>query len=165
SDQGFFLGEHGWYDKRFMYEPALRFPLIVRWPAAIRPGTRTKALVQNLDFAPTLLEAAGVKPPATMQGGSLMPLLRDGNPHGWRESIYYQYYEKGVHAVAPHYGVRTDRHKLMYFPGLDAWELYDLQADPDEVKNLAADPAHAELRARLEAELRRLRKHYGVPGS
>jgi arylsulfatase A-like enzyme len=163
SDQGFFLGEHGWYDKRFMYEPALRMPLIVRWPGATRPGSREGRLVQNLDFAPTFLEAAGVAVPDDMQGESLLPLLRGVAADGWRRSIYYEYFELGTHAVQPHYGVRTDRYKLIHFRTLGAWELYDLERDPEEMHNLVDDPAHASLVAELKAELERLRDLYDVP--
>jgi arylsulfatase A-like enzyme len=162
SDQGFFLGEHGWYDKRFMYEPALRMPLLVRWPGTIDAGRRVRALVQNLDFAPTFLEAAGVAIPDGMQGRSLVPLLRGAAPGDWRRSIYYQYYETGIHAVQPHYGVRTDRYKLIHFHELDEWELYDLEQDPEEMNNLHGDPAHAAVVAELRAELARLRSAYRV---
>ncbi|MHC5211786.1 MAG: sulfatase family protein [Planctomycetota bacterium] len=163
SDQGFFLGEHGWYDKRFMYEPALRFPLIVRWPGVVAPGTREARLVQNLDFAPTFLEAAGLPTPAGMQGASLGPMLAGEPPTDWRRSIYYQYYETGIHAVEPHHGVRTERYKLIRFEGLDAWELYDLRSDPAEVYNLWGEPAYASIGRELEVELERLRREYEVP--
>jgi arylsulfatase A-like enzyme len=163
SDQGFFLGEHGWYDKRFMYEPALRLPLIVRWPGVTEPGTRDDHLVQNLDLAQTFLDAAGVAAPQSMQGASLLPLLAGADPDDWRESIYYEYFEKGVHNVQPHHGVRTARHKLMRFPGLDEWELYDLELDPHEMTSVHDDPAYAAVRAELEQELQRLRELYEVP--
>ena len=163
SDQGFFLGEHGWYDKRFMYEPSLRSPLIVRWPGVIEPGSRNSHLVQNLDLAPTFLAMAGVDTPSEMQGSSLVPLMQGQSPDDWRESIYYEYFEKGIHAVEPHYGVRTDRFKLIHFPALDEWELFDLEQDPDEVINLSGDPDHAAKEAELRTELERLRIHYKVP--
>jgi arylsulfatase A-like enzyme len=133
SDQGFFLGDHGWYDKRFMYEEALRMPLLVRYPRAIKPGSVNEDLVLNIDFAPTFLDCAGVKPPAEMQGVSFQPLLSGQRPADWRTSMYYRYYENGhgEHQVLPHYGVRTRRHKLIHFlGGLDAWELYDLGEGP-----------------------------------
>jgi arylsulfatase A-like enzyme len=161
SDQGFFLGEHGWYDKRFMYEPSLRFPLIVRWPAGIRPGGHETRLVQNLDFAPTFVELAGLTPPDDMDGRSLVPLLRGITVEGWRSSIYYEYFEKGIHNVPPHNGVRTGRWKLIHYPESDEWELFDLQQDPDEMHNLAGDATHAEQRHELEAELARLRREVG----
>lgn len=163
SDQGFFLGEHGWYDKRFMYEPSLRSPFIVRWPGMVKPGSRDDHLVQNLDVAQTFLDIAGVPAPAAMQGRSMVPLLKGEDPEGWRDAIYYEYFEKGIHAVQPHYGVRTDRYKLMYFPELDAWELYDLKTDPDEVDNLAGLSDYEPVQARLREELDRLRLHYLVP--
>ena len=160
SDQGFFLGEHGWYDKRFMYEPSLRVPLLMRWPGVIEPGTRVGQLVQNLDFAPTFLELCGAESPADtrpMEGVSMVPLLTGEQPE-WRDAVFYEYYEPMPHAVAAHVGIRTDRWKLMHFPDLDHWELFDLQADPDEVHNLASDPAHAEtlatLKNRLESRMR-----------
>ena len=163
SDQGFYLGEHGWYDKRFMYEPSLRMPFIVRWPGVTEPGSRDEHLVQNLDFAETFLDIAGLEAPDDMQGASLVPFLRGEEPEGWRESIYYEYFEVGIHAVEPHYGVRTDRHKLMHFHRIDAWELYDLETDPDEVHNLYGQPGFEELTASLKTELTRLRAHYQVP--
>jgi arylsulfatase A-like enzyme len=145
SDQGFFLGEHGWYDKRFMYEPSLRFPLVMRWPNEIPPGTRVDALVQNLDFAPTFLDVAsatGTTYGRPMEGATLAPLMRGETPTDWRSAILYEYYEPMPHAVAAHRGIRTDRWKLMYFPDLDSVELYDLQADPNELHNLAGSPDH-----------------------
>ncbi|MDG2292601.1 MAG: DUF4976 domain-containing protein, partial [Phycisphaerales bacterium] len=163
SDQGFFLGEHGWYDKRFMYEPSLRVPLVVRWPGRIDPGSTNDSLVQNLDLAQTFLEVAGVPAPDRMQGESMVPLLEGGEDGAWRDSIYYEYFEEGIHNVQPHYGVRTDRWKLIHFPAGDEWELYDLQQDPEEVRNLASDPEQASQVAMLQAELERLRSFYGVP--
>jgi len=163
SDQGFYLGEHGWYDKRFMYEPSLRMPFIVRWPGVTEPGSRDEHLVQNLDFAETFLDIAGVEAPEDMQGASLVPFLRGEEPEDWRESIYYEYFEVGIHAVEPHYGVRTDRHKLMHFHRIDAWELYDLETDPNEVHNLYGKLGHEALTLSLKTELARLREHYQVP--
>ncbi|MEE2719135.1 MAG: sulfatase [Planctomycetota bacterium] len=163
SDQGFFLGEHGWYDKRFMYEPSLRTPLLVRWPGTVPAGGSEDALVQNLDLAQTFLEVAGVEAPDRMQGASLVPLLSGPTPDSWRDSIYYEYFEQGIHNVHPHRGVRTDRWKLIEYPGTGEWELFDLQEDPDEVRNLAGEPQHESTRRRLEDELRRLQVVYGVP--
>jgi arylsulfatase A-like enzyme len=163
SDQGFYLGEHGWFDKRFMYEESYRMPLMVRWPGKVQPGTENKDLVSNLDFAQTLLDAAGVEASPDMQGASLLPLLRGETPAEWRKSLYYHYYEfPGPHSVARHYGVKTARHKLMHFYHIGEWEMYDLEADPREMKNVYADPAYATQRAELERELARLRKHYRV---
>lgn len=157
SDQGFFLGEHGWYDKRFMYEPSLRFPLLMRWPNRISPGTKVNELVQNLDFAPTLLQAADANVPTDMDGVSVLPLLAGETPENWRDAIFYEYYEPMPHAVAAHRGIRTDRWKLIYFPDLDTWEFFDLQNDPDEINNLIDSKEHqdriASLRERLESTL------------
>lgn len=162
SDQGFFLGEHGWYDKRWFYEESARMPLIVRWPAATNRGAVCTKLVQNLDFAPTFLDLAGVTPPATMQGRSLVPLLRGESPADWRTSILYHYYEyPGTHATPRQVGVRTDRWKLIHYYQLGEWELFDLERDPRETRNLADDPQYAEQRRTLEAELARLRRDAG----
>ena len=162
SDQGFYLGEHGWYDKRWMYEESLRTPLLVRWPGVVRPGAEPEELVQNVDLAPTFLELAGAPVPAEMHGTSLVPLLRGEHPADWRRSLYYRYFEfPGVHAVPRHLGVRTERHKLIHYEELDEWELFDLEADPHELRNVIDDPAYAEVRAELEAELVRLRELYG----
>ncbi|MBK9383738.1 MAG: sulfatase [Planctomycetes bacterium] len=164
SDQGFYLGEHGWYDKRWMYEPSLRTPLLVRWPGVTQPGSQCSELVQNLDLAPTFLEAAGAEIPAWMQGRSLVPLLRGETPRDWRSSIYYHYYEHpGTHDVARHYGVRTATRKLIHFYTRGEWELFDLEKDRDELRSVHADPAYAADRAALEAELVRLRAQYEVP--
>ena len=162
SDQGFFLGEHGWFDKRFMYEESLRMPLVCRLPGRIRPGSVNADIVSNLDFAATFLDAAGRGKPAAMQGRSFWPLLLGRTVPGWPGSFYYHYYEfPAVHMVKRHYGVRTKRHKLIHFYyDIDAWELYDLEKDPLETKNVAGDPAYAGVRRGLEAELRRLQTLY-----
>ncbi len=162
SDQGFYLGEHGWYDKRWMYEESFRMPLLVRWPGQARPGTRVRALVQNIDFAPTFLDAAGVGVPASMQGVSLRPLMEGGVPSDWRRSLYYHYYEKGEHNVPRHEGVRTERFKLIHFYDAGEWELYDLDEDPREMRSVYADPSYKDVVARLKGELAALRKKYGV---
>jgi arylsulfatase A-like enzyme len=165
ADQGFYLGEHGWFDKRWMYDESLRMPLIVRWPGHIEPGSSNSRLVQNIDFAPTLLELAGVgRPPEPMHGVSLAPLLRGERPADWRASIYYHYYEfPGAHSVPRHYGVRTETHKLIHYEQLDEWELFDLAADPDEMRSVYGLPEYAGVQAALEAELTRLGKFYGEP--
>lgn len=164
SDNGFFLGDHGLYDKRFMYEESLRVPLLVRWPGVIAPGSTSEALVGNQDLAPTLLAAAGVAAPDELHGRDLAPLWREGAPPAWRQSFYYRYYEHMVaHGVPAHCGVRTASHKLIWFPTLDAFELFDLQNDPHELHNLAGEPAHADLLAELQAELRRLQQELGDP--
>lgn len=163
SDQGWYLGEHGWYDKRWMYEESFRTPLLVRWPGVAEPGSANTDLVQNLDFAPTFLDAAGVQPPATMQGRSMVDILAGETPADWRSSVYYHYYEHpGVHNVARHDGVRTATHKLIRFYQTDEWELYDLVANPDELVNLYGQPGTEALTAGLKAELERLRAQYAV---
>jgi arylsulfatase A-like enzyme len=162
SDQGFYLGEHGWYDKRWMYEESLRTPLLVRWPERIAAGTVVEAMVQNVDLAPTFLELAGVPVPGDVHGRSLLPLLAGERPDDWRTSIYYHYYEfPGVHAVPKHHGVRTERYKLIRFEELEATELFDLRADPRELTSVADDPDYEDVRAELEAELARLRERFG----
>ncbi|GMU22657.1 MAG: N-acetylglucosamine-6-sulfatase [Phycisphaerae bacterium] len=161
SDQGFYLGEHGMYDKRFMYEESLRTPLVVRWPKAIRAGSVQKAMALNLDFAPTMIELAGLSVPADMQGRSLVPLLRGDRPADWRTSIYYRYYhDPGHHNTRAHYGVRTETHKLIYFWTKDQWELFDLVKDPLELNNVYSDPAYQETVEELKAELQRLKKQF-----
>jgi arylsulfatase A-like enzyme len=163
SDQGFFLGEHGWFDKRFMYEEALRMPLLMRLPLLIPPGSVNKDMLTNVDFAPTFLDTAGLKKPPAMQGRSFLPLATARRVSGWPESIYYHYYEfPAVHMVKRHYGVRTERYKLIHFYyDIDAWELYDLAQDPRELHNVYANPAYAKVRRELEDELLRLQKFYG----
>ena len=163
SDQGFYLGTHGWFDKRFMYEESLHMPLLVRYPGRVRAGSVNDDLVSNLDFASTFLELAGAKTPDDIQGESLIPLLRGKTPKTWRTSFYYHYYEyPGPHSVKRHYGVRTRRYKLIHFYyDSDAWELYDLQKDPDELNNLYGIPEYAEIVKDLKVELKRLRAQYG----
>jgi arylsulfatase A-like enzyme len=159
SDQGFFLGDHGLFDKRFMYEESLRMPFLVRWPGVVRPGTRSDAIALNVDFAPTMLDAAGVAVPADMQGRSLVPVLRGRTPPFWRTSMYYRYYhDPGDHNTRAHYGVRTRTHKLIYFWKKDQWELFDLVHDPSELHNLYGQPGQEELTRTLQAELRRLKQ-------
>lgn len=168
ADQGFYLGEHGWFDKRFMYEESFRTPLLARWPGVIKPGTVNDDLVQNIDFAETFLDLAGVSAPADMQGESLVPLLRGNTPAEWRTSLYYHYYEfPGAHSVRRHEGVATSRYKLIRFYGLDVpngeeWELYDLQRDKHELSNEYNNPEYAPTTARLKNELRDLRESYEV---
>jgi arylsulfatase A-like enzyme len=159
SDQGFFLGDHGLFDKRFMYEESLRMPFLVRWPSAIKAGTRNDAMALNVDFAPTFLDAARISVPADMQGRSLLPVLRGRMPADWRTSIYYRYYhDPGDHNTRAHYGVRTRTHKLIYFWKKDQWELFDLVHDPFEVHNLYGQPGQEQLTATLKAELLRLKR-------
>jgi arylsulfatase A-like enzyme len=159
SDQGFFLGEHGLFDKRFMYEESIRMPFVARWPAAIKPGTRSDGLALNVDFAPTFLEAAGLPAPAGMQGRGLLPLFRGRTPSDWRTSMYYRYYhDPGDHNTRAHYGVRTRTHKLIYFWKKDQWELFDLVNDPYELHNLYGQPGLDSLTASLKQELARLKR-------
>jgi len=162
SDQGFFLGEHGWFDKRFMYEESLRMPLVMRWPGRIKPGSVEIRLLSNLDFAPGFLDAAGPSPPDDIQGRSFLPLFSSRPVPDWPRSVYYHYFEyPAVHMVKRHYGVRTDRYKLIHFYNdIDAWELYDLEQDPRELKNVYDDPSYASVRRDLETELARLRNLY-----
>jgi arylsulfatase A-like enzyme len=158
SDQGFFLGDHGLFDKRFMYEPSLRMPLLVRAPGIAGAGQVASAMAINTDFAPTFLDLAGVPVPKDMQGRSLVPLLKEQAPPDWRTSMYYRYYhDPGHHNTAAHYGVRTATHKLIHYWKQDQWELFDLTKDPDERRNLYADPAAKETVAKLKAELYRLK--------
>jgi arylsulfatase A-like enzyme len=159
SDQGFFLGEHGLYDKRFMYEESLRMPFLVRWPAVIAPGSSSDEIGLNVDFAETFLDAAGLPVPADMQGHSLLPLMEGKRPGDWRTSMYYRYYhDPGDHNTRAHYGVRTRTHKLIYFWKKDQWELYNLVDDPMEMHNLYGQPAQEKITAALKAELYRLKK-------
>ena len=154
SDQGFYLGEHGWFDKRWIYEESVRMPLLVRWPGVTKPGGSTRDLVSNVDFAQTFLDAAGVKAPADMQGASLVPILRGQRPADWRTAFYYQYYEyPGAHSVPRHYGVRDDRYKLIHFYQLGEWELYDLAKDPHEMRNVYGDPDYARIAKQMHQKL------------
>jgi arylsulfatase A-like enzyme len=164
SDQGFYLGEHGWFDKRFMYEESFGTPLVARWPGVIQPGRVNDDLVSNLDFAQTFLDIAGVKQPSDMQGASLKPIMLGETPTNWRKSLYYHYYEyPAVHSVRRHEGVAGKRYKLLHFYDLDEWELYDLKKDPHEMKSEYDNPEYAGIVAELKAELQRLRAFYKVP--
>jgi arylsulfatase A-like enzyme len=166
SDQGFYLGEHGWFDKRWIFEESLRTPCLVRWPGVSKAGTTSDRIVSNLDFAPTFLEATGVKVPAEVQGKSLVPLLKGETPADWRKSFYYHYYEfPGPHAVRRHYGVVTDRYKLVKFygDGVDYWELFDTKTDPKEMTSVYGRTEYAAVQKELHAELDRLRKDLKVP--
>jgi arylsulfatase A-like enzyme len=176
SDQGFFLGDHGWYDKRFMYEESLRMPLLVRYPREVAAGSSTSAMVLNVDFAQTFLDVAGVAAPDDRQGRSLRPLLRGEEPGDWRDAVYYRYWEHddGIHHVWAHYGIRTRRWKLVryYADGLGLpgtsdrtmppeWELFDLERDPREMHSLHDDPAYAGVLADLQTRLRALQAEVG----
>jgi arylsulfatase A-like enzyme len=175
SDQGFFLGDHGWYDKRFIYEESLRMPFLMRYPREIPAGSVAEAMLTNTDFAPTLLDYAGVDVPTEMQGVSARAMLRGDTPEDWQRSLYYRYWNNGGHHVAAHYGLRIHTHKLIYVyskplgthnssdePALEPyWELYDLNQDPLELNNVYHDPANADLIRTLQAELERLQTKYG----
>lgn len=159
SDQGFFLGDHNWFDKRFMYEESIRMPFLVRYPAKIAPGSVNDAMILNVDFAPTFLDCAGLAVPKEVQGHSLAALWRGERPKDWRKAWYYRYYHYPAdHRVQPHYGVRTERYKLICFNRLDQWELYDLKTDPKELKNVFNDPTNADVVRELKGEMQRLRK-------
>jgi N-acetylglucosamine-6-sulfatase len=165
SDQGFYLGEHGLFDKRWMYRESLAMPLVARWPGVAKPGTQVERLTQNIDYAPTFLEAAGVAVPEDMQGQSLIPLMRGETPANWRDAIYYHYYENGWHNVAPHEGVSTLKYKLIHYYGVDQWELFDLEKDPQEMNSVYDDPKYAETVAAMKKRLDELKKQYAVPAS
>ncbi|MDJ0812794.1 MAG: sulfatase [Woeseiaceae bacterium] len=162
SDQGFYLGEHGWFDKRFMYEESFRTPLLIRWPGVVEAGAARSAIVQNIDFAPTILDIAGADVPADMHGKSMAPLF-EADDADFRDAAYYHYYEyPGIHAVKRHYGVRTQRYKLMhYYHDIDEWELYDLQTDPAEMRNVYADLSYADVRETMTALLAEVQARYG----
>lgn len=175
SDQGFFLGDHGWYDKRFMYEESLRMPFMLRYPREVAPGSVNDDIVLNVDFAPLFLNLAGLAIPDDMQGRSFRPLLRGETPQDWRQAMYYRYWmHKADHNVFSHYGIRTRRHKLIYYyadglgqagaldePHEPEWELFDLQQDPREMINVYHDPAYAATVAELKRELHRLQQEVG----
>ena len=163
SDQGFYMGEHGWFDKRFMYEESMRKPLVMRLPKGFQKRGDIIELVQNIDYAPTFLELAGVEIPDDIQGISLMSLLRGEHPQDWRSSLYYHFYEyPAEHMVKRHYGVRTERYKLIHFyDDIDQWELYDLQTDPTEMNNLFDKPGYESIIEKLKQELVELQTLYG----
>ncbi|MFI4861106.1 MAG: sulfatase [Phycisphaerales bacterium JB063] len=164
SDQGFYLGDNGWYDKRWMYEESFAMPLIVRWPGHIPAGVENHELVQNIDYAPTFLDLAGVQADEPMHGTSLVPLLEGDEELPGRDSLYYHYYEsRATHRVAAHYGIATDRYKLIHYyePEWDDWELFDLQEDPDERQSVYGDPDYADVQARLHEQLNALKAEVG----
>jgi len=163
SDQGFYLGEHGWFDKRFMYEESFSTPLVASWPGKIKPGSINKDMVSNLDFAQTFLDIAGIKQPEDMQGRSLKPLMLGETPNDWRKSLYYHYYEHpGVHNVQPHEGVANVRYKLIHFYKINEWEFYDLQNDPNEMKSEYDNPEYSEIVVEMKKELEELKDEYDV---
>jgi arylsulfatase A-like enzyme len=175
ADQGFFLGDHGWFDKRFMYEEALRMPFLIRYPKSIKAGSVNRDIVLNIDFAPTFLDMAGQKAPASMQGRTFSTQLAGRTPSGWRQSMYYRYWMHlgGGHTVTAHYGVRTHKHKLIYYygqalgrtgavdkPTPPEWEMFDLEKDPREMENIYDEPAYAKVRDQLKTEMYRLKNQY-----
>ena len=178
SDQGFFLGDHGWYDKRFMYEESLRMPFVVRYPREIPAGSTSDAMVLNLDFAQTFLDYAGVEPYDGVQGRSARAVFAGEPPDGWRKGMYYRYWmHLAHHNVYAHYGIRTERYKLIYYyaealgasgavddPRPPEWELFDLEQDPQELCSVYGDPAYANVVAELKAELHRLQAECGDEG-
>ena len=164
SDQGFYLGEHGWYDKRWMFEESLMMPFVVRWPGKIKPGSVSNAIIQNIDYAPTFLELAGAKIPESMQGKSLVPIFKAAGekPKGWRDSIYYRYSGERTHNVAAHDGVRTADHKIFWVPKTKEYQLFDMKKDPQEMKSVHNDPAYAVVFNEMKQELDSARKKYRV---
>ena len=180
SDHGYFLGDHGWYDKRFMYEPSLKIPLVARYPAGCPGGQVSRNLAMNVDFAPTILDFAGVEAPSQMQGTSLRPLLEGKSPDDWRTATYYAYYEDSwqlvgagddqraepyqyftPHRIGPHRGVRTERYKLIeYYTEGDYWELFDLDQDPDELRNVYNDPEYETVVSEMRRTLQQTRERY-----
>ncbi len=167
SDQGFYLGEHGWYDKRWMFEESLSMPFVIRWPGVAKAGVETEALIQNIDYAPTFLDIAGAEIPGDIQGTSIVPVLKNEGkaPADWREAVYYQYSGEYTHAVARHDGVRDSRYKLMRFPDSDEWMLFDLEKDPEEMKNVFADPEYGSVLSQMKGIYSDLRQKYEVTPS
>ena len=165
SDQGFYMGEHGWFDKRFMYEESFRTPLVMSLPEGFDRKGDIEEMVQNIDYAPTFLELAGVEVPEDIHGESIVPLLKGEKPATWRKSLYYHYYEfPAVHMVKRHYGVRTERYKLIHFYNdIDVWELYDLQEDPKELNNLYGKEGYDQITKELMQELKKLQEQYDDP--
>lgn len=163
SDQGFYLGEHGWFDKRFMYEESFRTPLIIRWPGVTDAGRKSASLVQNIDMAETLLDMAGLSIPSDMQGRSMVPVLNGKQRGNLHDGLYYHFYENQEHRVAKHFGIRTDRYKLIYFYELGEWELYDLAKDPSEMSNVYDRSSYSGVRKRLRASLKGLVDQYDDP--
>jgi arylsulfatase A-like enzyme len=164
SDQGWYLGENGWFDKRWIYDVSLRMPFMVRWPGVVKPGSENHDTVSNIDFAQTFLDMAGVEQPTDMQGASLVPLLNGKTPKDWRTAFYYQYYEyPGAHSVARHYGVRTDEYTLVHYYHLNEWELFDNRKDPNQVMSVYANPEYAGVVKKLQAQIDEMREQYHVP--
>ncbi len=162
SDQGFYLGEHGWYDKRWMFEESFKMPFLIKWPGVIKPGSKPDALIQNIDYAPTFLEMAGVKAPAEVQGESLVPILK-GEEEKVRDTLYYAYYELGEHRVPQHFGVRTQRYKLFYIPETDEWQMFDLEKDPNEMRSIYGEKFYADVQKDMLERYHAIRKEVEAP--
>src|SRR5215204_4605950 len=163
SDQGFFLGEHGWFDKRFMYEESFRTPLLVKWPGVTNKKLTTNSMVQNLDFAETILDMAGLPVPPDMQGKSMVPVLKDKQKGNLHDALYYHFYENQEHKVSKQIGVRTDRYKLIYFYENNEWELYDLKKDKSEMNNVYHEPGYKTVRQKMQKQLSQLTQEYKDP--
>ncbi len=163
SDQGFYLGEHGWFDKRWMFEESYRTPLLIQWPGVIKPGSVNDDMVSNIDLPETFLEMAGVEVPSDMQGRSMVPILKGKTPGNWRKEHYYHYYEyPGAHMVKRHYGMSTERYKLMhYYYDIDEWEMYDRESDPLEMRNVYNDPEYKSVKKHLHKRLAKLMLKFG----
>jgi arylsulfatase A-like enzyme len=160
SDQGFYLGEHGWFDKRWMYEESFRTPMIMRYPGVVKPGTTIRQMVMNLDIAPTMLDIAGITLPNEVQGKSMLPLFTKGNAT-WRNELYYHYYETTTHDVSPHFGIKTNKYKLIrFYEKVTGWELYDLQKDPHEMNNIYGKTGYEKITAQLKGQLNKLIDQY-----
>lgn len=162
SDQGFYLGEHGWFDKRFIYDESAKTPFVLRYPGVVTPKSKIDQLVVNIDWAPTLLDIAGVPIPKEIQGASFLPLLKKNKHYQWRDAAYYHYYEyPGPHKVSPHFGIRTKDYLLVrFYQGTDAWELFDLKKDPEELNNVYEDKKYDKVRKKLTKRLHTLIQHY-----
>ena len=162
SDQGFYLGEHGWFDKRFMYEQSLKTAFLVRYPKVIKPGTHVNGFISNIDWAPTMLDIAGVKSADEIQGRSFLPLLKGQQPANWRKDVYYHYYEyPEPHHVSPHFGIRTRDYVLIsFYKGVESWELFDLRKDPEELHNIYNDSKYKEIVSELKDRLKKLILQY-----
>lgn len=163
ADQSYFTGQHGYAEKRLMYEDAMKMPFLIRWPDVIKPGSQIPSLIQNIDYGPTFLDIAGIPVPQEMQGQSFKPLLEGKQADSWRDVVYYHYYDHGRHKVGRHDGIRTERYKLIHFYTDDLWELYDLEADPQELNNLYGQAEYVELVESLKVKLELVRKKYEVP--
>ena len=162
SDQGFYLGDHGFFDKRFIYEESLRMPFMVKYPKVVKPGSINQDIITNIDFAPTLLELAGIRTDEKMQGDSFVSILQGNTPKDWQQSMYYHYYEFPYwHHVQPHYGIRTQKYTLAHFYyNIDVWELYDLEKDPDQLNNVINDPQYTNVINQLKSQLKQLMIKY-----